>query len=164
MSILLFSHTHPSPDAIHDLVSTTRIGGSSIFSSSTAQLGGTKTVFVVDTLTERVWCIGRCGYSMRVSTLHNMRVCRVCRWQVYSSVCLGLEPHMYFSFLAFFSFLCFAAAPSVSRCLYCITPCLKFPSSALCGSHGTTAVAQQVCVDHFYARVDIAYAWTCYDT
>ena len=25
----------------------------------------------------------------------------------------------------------------------------------LCGSHSTTAIAQQVCVDHFYACVDL---------
>ena len=50
-------------------MSTTRIGGSSIFSSSTAQLGGTKTVFVVDALTERVWRIGRCGLRGAISLI-----------------------------------------------------------------------------------------------
>ena len=40
----------------------------------------------------------------------------------------------------------------------CITPCLKLSSSLLCGSHGATPVAQHVCVEHFYARVEIAYA------
>ena len=34
----------------------------------------------------------------------------------------------------------------------------KLSNSLLCGSHGTTAVTQQVCVDHVYAFVDIAYA------
>ena len=30
--------------------------------------------------------------------------------------------------------------------------------SLLCGSHGTRAVARQVCVDHYYACADIAFA------
>ena len=40
-------------------------------------------------------------------------------------------------------------------------------SSLLCGSHGTRAAAHQVCVDHYYACVVIAYAClfcVCYDT
>ena len=33
----------------------------------------------------------------------------------------------------------------------CITPSLKLASSLLGGSHGTTAAAQQFCVDHYLA-------------
>ena len=41
--------------------------------------------------------------------------------------------------------------------------CTAVKASLLCGSHSTTAIAHQVCVDH-YACVDIAYACLCYDT
>ena len=45
--------------------------------------------------------------------------------------------------------------------------CTAVKASLLCGSHSTTAIAHQVCVDHYYACVDIAYAClfcVCYDT
>ena len=44
--------------------------------------------------------------------------------------------------------------PHVSCLLHSCT------SSLLCSSHGTTAVAHQVCVDHYYACADIAYAFS----
>ena len=36
----------------------------------------------------------------------------------------------------------------------CTTPFLKLSSFVLCGSHGTTAVAQQFCVNQFYVFID----------
>ena len=82
-----------------------------------------------------------------------VRVCWVC---ASLRICV-LEPHIYLSF----HFICFVRSSLLLLLLpyhVCIPPCLMLPSSLRCGSHGTTAVAQQVCVDHFYAYVDIAYA------
>ena len=54
-----------------------------------------------------------------------------------------------------FSLLCFTAAAAVS-CLYHTVP-QSSSQSPLCSSHGKTAVAEQVCVDHFHPCVDIAH-------
>ena len=65
-----------------------------------------------------------------------------------------LEPHI----SAFCLFLLSLLLPY----LVCITPSPKLSSSLLCGSHGATAVAQQVCgpllIIPYYACVDVAYA------
>ena len=85
-----------------------------------------------------------------------VRVCRsaqVC----FAYVCLVLEPRIDVSFSIFFLFVCSTLLLLLPCIAVCITPCLKLSSSPLCGSHGTTAVLQKVCVDHFYACADIAY-------
>ena len=49
------------------------------------------------------------------------------------------------------------------RCLKLLSPLLLI---LICDSHSIIAVAQQVCVGHFHACVDIPYAWVwcvCYD-
>ena len=71
--------------------------------------------------------------------------------QVCTFVCPVRESHLYFSFLIFCLLL-----PLLPYHV-CITPRLKLWSPLLCCSHGT-AVAQQVCVDCFYACVGTAYA------
>ena len=83
----------------------------------------------------------------------------MCRFaQVCAFVCPVLEPPVFQPFC----FVLFApAAAAAISCLYQITPCLKLSSFLLCGSHCTTAVAQQVCVDQFFACVDIAYMCGC---
>ena len=89
-----------------------------------------------------------------------MHVCAVCATDVCVGVCGSVDMcagTLRFNFLFYFI--------RSARCLLlllpyrvvCITPYLKLSSSLLCGSHGTTAVAKQVCVDYFYARVSIAY-------
>ena len=60
-----------------------------------------------------------------------------------------------------------SAAAAVSCRLYHTGAQALRPSRLLRGSHGTTAIAQQLCVGHYYACVDIAYACqlgVCYDT
>ena len=70
-------------------------------------------------------------------------------------LCAGTPRFLQFIYL--FILLCFIVAAAES-CVG-IPPCLKLPSSLLCGRHNTTAVAQQVCADHSYACVGIAYAY-----
>ena len=88
--------------------------------------------------------------------------CVLCVILVRVYVCAGLwiylcadTPH--FSFL--FYCVCLLQLPYH----VCITPCLMLSSSLLCGNHVTTAVVQQVCVDHFcYACLHCICV--CYDT
>ena len=48
-----------------------------------------------------------------------------------------------------------ACVVTMYACMRCVcAPCTAY-------SHGTTAIAQQICVDHFYACVDIAYVCVC---
>ena len=88
-----------------------------------------------------------------------MGVCVGCAG-LWIYLCAG-TPHF---FSIQFSFICHACLLLLLLLLLllaknvCITPCLKLSSSLLCGSHGTTAVAQQVCVDHIYACVATACA------
>ena len=80
----------------------------------------------------------------------HVRVCRCVRLRI----CV-LEPHIYL----FHNFFVFSASLLLLPYhVVCITPCLKLSSSLLCDSHGTTAVAQYVCVDHSYAFVGMIYA------
>ena len=67
--------------------------------------------------------------------------------------------YIYFS-LSFFCLLLLLLLLLLPYHVVCITQCLKL-SSSLCGSHGTIAIAQQVCVDHVHAYVDIAYTCVC---
>ena len=94
---------------------------------------------------------------------HRICVCAVCAMGVcrcmrVCGIIFVLHPTSRLSFL--FCLLCLlhaddAAVSSVSKL------CLKLSSSVLCCSHGATAVAQQVCVDHFYACVGIPYPCVC---
>ena len=99
-------------------------------------------------------CVGH--YLLCVCAMCAMVRVRACRFvQVCAFVCLVLEPHIYFSFLIFRLLLL------LPYHAVCISPCLKLSRSLLCGSHGTTAAAQQVCVDHLYAYVGIEYRCVC---
>ena len=89
-----------------------------------------------------------------------MRVCFVC----YGRVCRFVRVCGFISVLAphISVFFCCSACCLLLLLLLllpyhvCITPCFKLSSSQLSGSHGTTAAAQQYCVDHFYANDGIA--------
>ena len=80
--------------------------------------------------------------SMRVCRVFRVcygRVCR-CAWVCgFFLVCAGTP---LFSF--FFCFVYSACLLLLLPYHVCITPCLKLSSSLRCGSHGTTAVVQQV--------------------
>ena len=73
-------------------------------------------------------------------------------------MCVWCWGPTYFS--AFFVFcLTAAAAAAAVSCLYHTVPeALKLYYVA---SHGTTTVAQQVCLDHLHACVGIAYTCVC---
>ena len=65
-----------------------------------------------------------------------------------------------FKLFVFFALLAAAAAYSHGHhCYACVDPCYAclVMMYSCTYSHGTTAIAQQVCVDHLYACVDIAY-------
>ena len=84
---------------------------------------------------------------------------RVCRCAL---LCAG-TPHVYFRFVTFLVCSSFLLLPLPYH--VCITPCLKFSRSLLCGSHGTT-VAQHVCVYHYLLCVcwhSICVCCVCYD-
>ena len=90
---------------------------------------------------------------MRVWTLH-IRVC-----SVYAVICVRVSRCERICVLAWwkptFQLLVFSLLAVAALLLLlpnngvCITPSLKLSSSVLCGSHGTSAVTQQVCVDHY---------------
>ena len=97
-----------------------------------------------------------CGprLTMRLLTWH-MRVCCVCCDTCACVYCRCVQVCAFVCWNpTFISFsLIFVCSALVLLLPYnvCITPCLKLSSSLVCGSHGTTAVAQQSCVDHFHA-------------
>ena len=109
------------------------------------------------------------AYYACVDILGSVFVCAVCVVTFHGRGCVGACRSVQF-FVCWYPiiisvflliFILFSSFASASLLLppsnvVCITPCLKLSRSLLCGSHGTTAVAQQVCVHHFYARVDFA--------
>ena len=84
------------------------------------------------------------------------------RVKVRACLCAG-TPH--FSFLIFFALL--AAAYSyghryftcVDHCMFGDDVCMRFVCALWTFSHGTPAIAPQVCVDHFYVCVDLTYIY-----
>ena len=58
-----------------------------------------------------------------------------------------------------FLFFCVCSALLLLPYHVCFPPPLKTSSSLKCGSHGTTAFAEQACVDHVYACVGILNTW-----
>ena len=90
---------------------------------------------------------------MRLWTLRGVSsVCDMIRVRVSRYVrglCIAvLEPHI--SALCIL-FLCLLLLLLLLLLTYhvCITPSFKLSGSLLRGGHGTTAVAEQVCVDHY---------------
>ena len=73
-------------------------------------------------------------------------------WYNSSRTACVLKPHLCFTFLLYALLFYCCRCLITCRRLHHTVP-LKPPSSLLCASHGTTAIAQQVCVDHFYACV-----------
>ena len=87
----------------------------------------------------------------------------MCVWVgACGSVCLCAGTrHLCKFFLCFFCSACCCCC----RIMSCVSH--RSSSSLLCGSHGTTAVAHQVCVDHYDACVDITYvclSCVCHNT
>ena len=91
---------------------------------------------------------------MRVSSVCAMMRVRACRCVL---ACVWRAGTTTLSFVVYLALLAAAVLPHH----VCITPSLKLSSSLLCEIHGTTAVAQQGCVDHHYAFVDSAHVNAC---
>ena len=83
---------------------------------------------------------------------HCVRVCRCVRVCVF--VCWNP------TFQPKFFLLCLLPLLLPNHAV-CITPSLKLSSSRPCGRHGTTAVAQQVCVEHYLYLLCVCYHSKC---